>query len=89
MTLPNFAARPLPNFGENPQFVYTLLCVYYRSCIMQSLVFLTYFFQKLSMSNIWGGGLVRPPPLRKKALRGKRSKIRVDDSGFWEKSKLL
>ena len=58
---PKFAPLPLLNFGMDIKFYHIPLCVYYQSYIMQSLVFPTYFFQKLWKKNLWGGWL--DPPL--------------------------
>ena len=57
---PKFAALPLLNFGVDLKFDHISLCVYYQSYIMQSVVFLTYFFQKLSKKNLWGAGSTPP-----------------------------
>ena len=53
---PNFAPLPPPNFEVNPKFSQTPICVYYQSKLMQSLVFLTYRFQKVSKKILWGLG---------------------------------
>ena len=59
---PKFAPLPLLNFGVDLKFHHIALCVYYQSWIMQSLVFLTYFLQKLSKKNLWGSARNPPPP---------------------------
>ena len=53
---PNFTPLPLLNFGMNPKFDHVTLCVYYQSYVMQSLMFLGCFDQKLSKKNLWGIG---------------------------------
>ena len=55
-----FAPLPLQNFGVDLKFDYIPLYVYYYSWIMQSLVFLTYFVQKLQR-NTFGGSAQAPP----------------------------
>ena len=65
---PKFAPLPLLNFAVGLKFDHIPLCVYYQSYIMQSLVFLTHFFQKLSKKNLWGVGST---PLVQEGLKDK------------------
>ena len=70
---PKFAPLSLPDFRVDSKFDHIHLCVYYLYYIMQSLVFLIYFFQKLSKKNLWGVG---SNPLVKEGLKaGERRQI--------------
>ena len=78
LTLSQICISSPPKFWGKSKicFGYTSLCVYYWSWIMQSLVFLTYLFQKLSKKKLLGDPLgLAPSPLVKEGLRCLISKL--------------
>ena len=64
--LSKFSPLYLLNFAGNPKFDDTSLCVYYWRCIVQSLVFLTYFFKNYRREIFGERGRLDPRPLQRK-----------------------
>ena len=66
----------------NPKFYRILLCGYYQSYTMQSLVFLACFFQKLIWEKPWGWGRL-PFGKGRVKVNGFRIFIRFPDCANW------